>query len=251
MYPKKRLFVGLICLSLLVVLLLVGLVWYLALNRFSLINQILLLSVGSLFLILLGMVAFGIGGIVLTIWLARSIPPLQSPIRIATNLLFPIALYLGRLINIDRDLIRSSFIEVNNQLVRARKYLVSPGKVLLLTPHCLQKADCPIKITNNVQNCKRCGGCSIGSLLELTERYGVKLAVATGGTFARKFIKDYRPQAVVAIACERDLTSGIQDINPLPVVGIINERPQGPCFNTQVNLNRVENAIQYFLKGGD
>lgn len=241
---------GLICFSLLVMVLTLFFFWYLALNRFSLINKILLLGMGGFLLFILGMLMFGIGGIVLTIWAARSIPPLQSSIRMAINLLFPISLGLGRLLGIDKNTIQSSFIAVNNQLVLARKFLVAPEKLLLLTPHCLQRAACPIKITLNVHNCKRCGKCSISGLLELTERYGSKLAVATGGTFARKFVQDYRPQAIVAIACERDLTSGIQDTNPLPVLGVLNERPNGPCFNTQVDLHQVEKAMKYFIQGG-
>lgn len=73
--------------------------------------------------------------------------------------------------------------------------------------------------------------------------------MATGGTLARHFVKQYRPRAVVAIACERDLTSGIQDTQPLPVLGVLNLRPHGPCLNTQVNLNQVEQAVQFFLTG--
>ena len=64
---------------------------------------------------------------------------------------------------------------------------------------------------------------------------------------ARRVIKTLRPQAVVAIACERDLTSGIQDVFPLPIIGIFNERPFGPCCNTRVDIARVEATIQSFL----
>ena len=74
--------------------------------------------------------------------------------------------------------------------------------------------------------------------------------MVTGGTFARKVIKEKRPEAIVAIACERDLTSGIQDIDILPVIGVVNERPEGPCCNTQVDLHKVEEAIKYFQQGG-
>ncbi|MEG1610708.1 MAG: DUF116 domain-containing protein, partial [Bilophila sp.] len=46
---------------------------------------------------------------------------------------------------------------------------------------------------------------------------------------------------------ERDLSSGIQDTNPLPVFGVINERPHGPCLDTCVNILRVEHAIRQFI----
>jgi uncharacterized protein len=95
-----------------------------------------------------------------------------------------------------------------------------------------------------VQNCKRCGKCPIKDLLELTSKYGVDLAVATGGTLARRIVMERRPDLIIAVACERDLTSGIQDTMPLPVYGIFNERPHGPCLNTRVAIDRVEAVLQ-------
>ncbi len=75
--------------------------------------------------------------------------------------------------------------------------------------------------------------------------------MATGGTSARKIIKDKRPGAVLAIACERDLTSGIQDMaGILPVLGVVNQRPEGPCHNTRVDLQKVEDALRFIQKGG-
>ena len=34
---------------------------------------------------------------------------------------------------------------------------------------------------------------------------------------------------------------------PLPVYGIFNQRPFGPCFNTQVDLDAVEEGLATFL----
>jgi hypothetical protein len=52
----------------------------------------------------------------------------------------------------------------------------------------------------------------------------------------------------VAVACERDLSSGIIDSYPLPVLGVTNERPFGPCFNTKVDLGQVIEAIEFFAR---
>ncbi len=57
-----------------------------------------------------------------------------------------------------------------------------------------------------------------------------------------------RPRMIIAIACERDLASGIQDTYPLPVYGVLNDRPNGPCLDTQVSLIDVENALRRFIK---
>ncbi len=245
--PQKRLFVGLLTASLLVLVGLMGLIWYLFTHRnFPLEKTVLYLLLGGI-ISFLALVGFGIMGVILTLWRARTVPGLQNIMRVAINLLFPLAVPLGQMMGFSKARIRSSFIEVNNQLVRTEKATFKPSEVLVLAPHCLQMHDCPHKITANTHNCRRCGRCSVDRLLELEEKYGVKVVVATGGTLARKFIKEFHPRAVVAVACERDLTSGIQDSNPLPVLGVLNRRPNGPCNDTWVDGQRVEKAIEYFL----
>jgi hypothetical protein len=52
---------------------------------------------------------------------------------------------------------------------------------------------------------------------------------------------------IIGVACERDLTSGIQDSYPIPVFGILNHRPFGPCFDTDVDMKMVETALASFL----
>ena len=76
----------------------------------------------------------------------------------------------------------------------------------------------------------------------------MQLAVVTGGTLARKKVLELKPQAIVAVACERDLSSGLQDVYPLPAFGILNERPHGPCVDTKVSLERLRAAVLSFIE---
>ena len=114
-------------------------------------------------------------------------------------------------------------------------------------PHCLQNSRCAKRLTYNINNCARCGLCPITGLLSLADHYGVHLAIATGGTIARRIVVQKRPKIILAVACERDLASGIQDTYPLPVYGVLNERPNGPCLDTLVPLERLERAIIRFM----
>lgn len=246
---KKRLFIGLLSLSFLSAGCVLALVWYLAANPSrTVFDKVLLFSLAALLVGGILVTASGIAGIVLTIFWARNIIFLHGPMRVAVSLFFPLALAIGRFFNIDRDRIKSSFIEVNNFLVRSGAIRLLPRQVLLLLPHCLQKSDCPHKITVDADNCQRCGGCVVGELLNLRDKYGINMGIATGGTLARKYVEEYRPRAIVAVACERDLTSGIQDSSSIPVLGVPNERPNGPCFNTQIRVPTVEEAVRFFLE---
>ena len=80
----------------------------------------------------------------------------------------------------------------------------------------------------------------------MKEKSDTKIFIATGGTLARKIIVDSKPKAVIAVACERDLTSGVRDVNKIPVLGVFNSRPNGPCVDTDINIKEVEDAINFF-----
>ncbi len=142
------------------------------------------------------------------------------------------------------------FLTWNNKRVYkyATKKNVKAEEVAILLPHCIQKYDCSLKITSDINNCKECGLCKIGDILNLQKKYGIKAKVATGGTLARMFLKEERPKLVIAIACERDLVSGIYDAYPMPVYGVFNKIINGPCINTDVAIEEIESILKE-LKG--
>lgn len=156
---------------------------------------------------------------------------------------------VGRLFGIKKSQLSQSLIEGINHMVLRRVKPVDPAHILLLTPHCLQRSECIYKVTTNVDNCRQCGGCYVGELLALSRKYGCQFVVVTGGTLARMMVKSKNPEAIIAIACERDLVSGMKDVFPIPVVGILNERPFGPCYNTRVDMEKVEKAVQRIIHG--
>ena len=163
---------------------------------------------------------------------------------IVLKVFYPVLMLLSAFMKERKESFQLATIRMNNRLVRAEKKKTK--KILILLPHCLQISDCPIRLTHNIHNCQRCGRCEIKDLIAITEQYGLNLSVATGGTLARKIVKETAPEAIIAIACERDLSSGLVDTYPLPVLGIPNERPFGPCFNTRVDLEKVKEAIAFF-----
>jgi len=166
---------------------------------------------------------------------------------VVIRFLFPLLVLVGKCVGMGKDRVKRAFITINNQLVLAEARRVRPEKLLILLPHCLQNHECDVRITGNVENCKACGKCNVKNLVNLSQKYRVSISVATGGSVARRIVVEKRPDMIIGVACERELTSGIQDTYPLPVYGILNDRPFGPCYDTDVDLELVEKGMIAFL----
>ena len=78
--------------------------------------------------------------------------------------------------------------------------------------------------------------------IEPATSLSIIMSVLNGISFA------HQSQAVMAIACERDLVSGIQDVYPLPAVGVLNIRPNGPCNNTKVDMEQVRRVLAELIE---
>ena len=244
---RKRLFIGLIsgaCFAVCLFLTGMWLVPYVGLHN---IHPLASLTLGGLTLLLIGLVCVAYWGLFLNIVLRKPLPGARRFRGVTVKLFLPLMVLLGKAIGVKKENIMLSFVSVNNELVRAEAERYAPEDVLLLMPHCLQSSKCDRRLTYDVNNCTRCGKCPIAGLLNLQEEYGVNLAIATGGTIARRIVVQMRPRMIIAVACHRDLSSGIQDTYPLPVYGVLNERPNGPCLDTTVAHAMLEEALHRFL----
>ncbi len=246
--PEKRIFILLLFLTCMVLVVGSVTLWLVPYIGLANIHPYLPLIMAVLFAFV---VMFLIGGgltLVFTIIRGKNLFFNRRIRGVVIRFLFPLLVLVGKLVGIGKEQVQRSFIAINNQLVIAEARLVRPNKLLILLPQCLQNHECTVRITGRVENCKACGRCKIKNLVELSKKYDVSIAVATGGTLARKIIVDKRPQMIIAVACERDLTSGVQDTYPIPVFGILNRRPHGPCFDTDIDLEIVERGIAAFLE---
>jgi uncharacterized protein len=156
-------------------------------------------------------------------------------------------IFFSKFISVRNDNAWEKFIDLNNAMIRKRNFSFAPNEVLVILPHCLQKNKCDLRITNDIENCRECGICNIAQIKKLLSEYGVKGRVVTGGTLARMVAKEETPKGIVAVACPHDLAEGISLVHPTPVYGVLNERPEGPCINTVVDVEKIRKGIEIFL----
>ena len=245
-----RLFLYLLAGSGLFVLLVSFLLWYIPTVGLSNIHPFLPLIFGGLFVLLGLFVLTGVLAIGLAMTTGRHFFFSDIYRGLLVKLFLPIMLMVGGALGIKKIRIENAFVAVNNQLVRLLGRKVRPEKLMLLMPHCIQYEDCNMKVTRDVKECVSCGKCEVADLLVVSDEFNLDLFIATGGTVARRLLKEKRPEAVIAVACERDLTSGIMDAYPLPVLAVVNKRPEGYCRNTGVDMVQIKDAVKDLLDGG-
>ena len=125
---------------------------------------------------------------------------------------------------------------------------VAPNELLVLLPHCLQNNNFLYRVTGDPYNCHHCVRCVLDPVLNLLVKRQVNVRIVTGGTIARKAVKMFKPKLILAVACERDLSSGIIDSFPIPVWGLLNHRTHGPCYNTSVSIDALNEILNKILK---
>ncbi len=146
------------------------------------------------------------------------------------------------------EVIDKKFVSLNNMMTRLRKKKCPPEGLLLLFPHCIQNSNCKQNIKHEINECIRCGKCKVKDLLELSEEYGISIAVASGGRIALKRVMAKEVQGVVAIACEKELRTGLMAAMPKAIYAVPNQRPYGYCVDTDVYMDDVLKAIDFFVK---
>jgi uncharacterized protein len=245
--PEKRIFIILLLILCIVLVVVSVLLWWIPYVGFTNIHPRLPAIMAVIFALIVMYLLGGALTLVFTIIRGKNLFFNRRIRGLVIRFLFPLLVLVGKYVGVSKDQVRRSFIAINDQLVLAEARIVKPEKLLLLLPQCLQYHECNVRITGNVENCKACGQCKIKDLVALSKKFKVSISVATGGTLARRIISEKRPDMIIAVACERDLTSGIQDTYPIPVYGILNHRPNGPCYDTDVNLDLVEEGMIHFL----
>jgi hypothetical protein len=144
--------------------------------------------------------------------------------------LLPRSVWLGGKFGMSRDRISNSFIKAHNVVLKAYANKLNVGRLLILLPRCLERG-----IRKDA--------------LDRIDGLAAKTVTASGGEEARKAIREHRPSLILAIACERDLVSGLKDVaGKIPVLAIPNRRPLGPCKNTQLAIDELDEALRFIAE---
>lgn len=225
---RKRVFLGFAILSILLLDLGMALIWYLIKPRIQQISLLLCQIIEIMVFISIAILFIFFILTVLSIITNKNLLAGFRGRKFSITFLTPIILQLGKKFGVSYDRMGNSFIKVSNSLIQTTKRKISESKILILLPRCLRR---PLQ----------------QKIIDLAKKYKCLIFTVPGGELARQIIAREKPTAVIGVACERDLLHGIRDVRQIPVIGVPNKRPEGPCKNTVVDFEKIEAAIFYFL----
>jgi len=144
---------------------------------------------------------------------------------------------------------------MNDDSVEQRLSQIPPSQRILLLPHCLRPSrTCVGKYNKQGLQCPEdcTEDCAIGRLRSVALNLGYKgVCIAPGGRLAVNYVKETHPEAIVAVACQKELEEGIHGVQqlsgsePTPVIAIVPLARDG-CVDTEVN---EEKAMEWIAMG--
>jgi hypothetical protein len=226
----KRIYMGVLLFAILLGGLILFTFWYLISPRLSQFHAHLPLIIGILFLLFWSILALWFSIMVLSILLEKDFLMRLGGREFSITFLVPVVFKLGQRIGISRDRLGNSFVKLSNTFIKFKTAKVDPERIMVLLPRCLQK---PLR----------------DRITSISQALKIPVFTVPGGEMARKLVLENNPKAIIGVACERDLLSGIRDvIKKVPVIGIPNQRPEGPCKNTRIDIKDFESALRIFLR---
>ena len=130
---------------------------------------------------------------------------------------------------------------------------IDPSRRVLLLAQCLRPSQtCPGRFNKTglvcPENCTEV--CVLGQFRKAALRLGYKgVCIAAGGAQSLRFVEENSPEGIVAVACDKELTEGIEAIhrgvkdNHEAPVGVIIPLTKDGCADTEIDVKRVLEAI--------
>jgi hypothetical protein len=145
---------------------------------------------------------------------------------------------------------------MNGRVIEDRPTTTAPSERVLLLPHCLRPSEtCAGKYSKDGlicdENCTE--PCAIRVLQQAALEQGYKgVCVAPGGSMVLRFVQRTMPDAIVAVACEKELELGLRGVEEMvqdgkvemPSITVIPLSKEG-CVDTEVDVQQALEALSW------
>ena len=164
---------------------------------------------------------------------------LSEPSPIILEKIEQLAIKLG----IDEKELMRLYIDMKNKLHKRKFAETEFSSRILLLPQCLRSRWCRAELTEFGYKCNGCNKCKIPEIKKYAEKIGYKVFVIPGGSIIEKIVKNFKPKAILGVACLKELVLGCIACEKagIPAQGVVLLRDG--CVETDVDWNKLKTAI--------
>lgn len=148
-----------------------------------------------------------------------------------------------RMLGLKPENLDNLYIELKNSVNEDAFRRVGPEKKIVFLPQCLRDCNrCRARLERLGYKCVSCSRkCKARRIREAAESLGYRVFIVPGGSMVSRVIKDIRPQAVLGVACKKELVMAFDEIS-LPVQGV--QLLRDGCVNTDVDAEEVLRVLK-------
>ena len=116
---------------------------------------------------------------------------------------------------------------------------------MVVMPQCMRAGDCKARLHPlEGYQCLRCGRCPLGELSQAAEEHGFRFFIVPGDRFAKRLATRYAVDAAIGVACPDELSSALLAGKHMGVASTGVTLDRDGCFETEVNVERVKEAMR-------
>lgn len=137
------------------------------------------------------------------------------------------------------------YMELKNTINKENFKRVPSNHRILFLPQCLRDVkNCKAELDGYGYECRNCGRCSIPRIQKAAEKLGYQIFITLGGTMVWKIINEKKPEAVVGVACFKELEMALSEVKKRKIPAQVIPLKKDGCRDTKVDARKVIEIIK-------
>jgi len=135
------------------------------------------------------------------------------------------------------------YIDLKNSIHEEKFREIPNRNKIVFLPQCLRDCNrCQATLGKYGYICVKCSKhCKARKIKEHAEKLGYKAYIVPGGSMLTKVIKKYKPEAILGVACKKEIVMAFDELN-IPTQGV--ELLKDGCVNTDVDIDEVVKILE-------
>lgn len=146
-------------------------------------------------------------------------------------------------LGIDDERVAYTYLDLKNKMNEEEFSKIDPKNRIIFLPQCLRASSCKAPQDELGYHCQLCGKCKIATIVKEARKVGSEVFVLPGASVIPRIIKEFKPQAILGVACFRELVQGVSLTEKHNILSQTICLLKDGCKNTDVDLDSVKGKL--------